>query len=56
MREGACVVRPSEDEVKDVTLFDDLARKLDVPVELSPVCVSAMEDGLARFGHPLVSI
>ena len=37
-------------EVKDVTLFDDLAKSLDVPVELSPVCVSAMEDGLKRYG------
>ena len=37
-------------EVKDVTLFDDLARSYGVPVELSPVCVAAMEDGLARYG------
>jgi 3-hydroxyisobutyrate dehydrogenase len=37
-------------EVKDVTLFDDLAKSYDVPVELSPVCVAAMEDGLKRFG------
>ncbi|WP_120500048.1 NAD(P)-dependent oxidoreductase [Roseovarius sp. EL26] len=37
-------------EVKDVTLFDDLAKSLDVPVELSPVCVAAMEDGLQRYG------
>lgn len=37
-------------EVKDVTLFDDLAKSLDVPVELSPVCVAAMEDGLKRYG------
>ncbi|MFD1156313.1 NAD(P)-dependent oxidoreductase [Roseovarius aestuarii] len=37
-------------EVKDVTLFDDLAKSYDVPVELSPVCVSAMEDGLKRYG------
>ncbi len=37
-------------EVKDVTLFDDLAKTLNVPVELSPVCVAAMEDGLNRYG------
>lgn len=37
-------------EVKDVTLFDDLAKSYDVPVELSPVCVAAMEDGLKRYG------
>ncbi|SLN41200.1 2-hydroxy-3-oxopropionate reductase [Roseovarius albus] len=37
-------------EVKDVTLFDDLAKSLGVPVELSPVCVAAMEDGLKRYG------
>ncbi|WP_299852724.1 NAD(P)-dependent oxidoreductase [uncultured Roseovarius sp.] len=37
-------------EVKDVTLFDDLAKSHDVPVELSPVCVAAMEDGLKRYG------
>ena len=37
-------------EVKDVTLFDDLAKVHDVPVELSPVCVAAMNDGLTRYG------
>ncbi len=37
-------------EVKDVTLFDDLAKSYDVPVELSPVCVAAVEDGLKRYG------
>ncbi|MCP4318071.1 MAG: NAD(P)-dependent oxidoreductase [Hyphomicrobiales bacterium] len=37
-------------EVKDVTLFDDLGKSLGVPLELSPVCVAAMEDGLRRYG------
>ena len=37
-------------EVKDLTLFDELGKKLDVPLELSPLCVSIMRDGLKKYG------
>jgi len=37
-------------EVKDLTLFDELGKKYDVPLELSPLCVDIMRDGLKRFG------
>jgi len=37
-------------EVKDLTLFDDLGRKFDVPLEMSPLAVQIMRDGLARYG------
>ena len=37
-------------EVKDLTLFDDLGRKFDVPLEMSPLAVEIMRDGLARYG------
>ena len=37
-------------EVKDLTLFDDLGKKFDVPLELSPLAVQIMRDGLAKFG------
>jgi 3-hydroxyisobutyrate dehydrogenase len=37
-------------EVKDLTLFDDLGRKYEVPLELSPLAVEIMRDGLARYG------
>ena len=37
-------------ELKDLSLFDDLGRKLGIPLELSPRCVDIMRDGLARFG------
>ena len=37
-------------EVKDLTLFDDLGKKYDVPLELSPLCVEIMRDGLKRYG------
>jgi 3-hydroxyisobutyrate dehydrogenase len=37
-------------EVKDLALFDDLANKHDVPLELSPLCVAIMRDGLKRYG------
>ena len=37
-------------EVKDLTLFDDLGKKHDVPLELSPLCVDIMRDGLKRYG------
>ena len=36
--------------VKDVGLFDALARKLDVPLELSPLLVKVFEDGRERSG------
>ncbi len=37
-------------EVKDLTLFDDLGKKHEVPLELSPLCVAIMQDGLKRYG------
>jgi 3-hydroxyisobutyrate dehydrogenase len=37
-------------EVKDLSLFDELGQKLEVPLELSPLCVDIMKDGLRRFG------
>ena len=37
-------------EVKDLSLFDELGQKYDVPLELSPLCVEIMKDGLNRFG------
>ena len=37
-------------EVKDLALFDDLGKKHDVPLELSPLCVAIMRDGLKRYG------
>ncbi len=37
-------------ELKDLTLFDDLAKSHNVPVELSPVCVAAVADGFDRYG------
>jgi 3-hydroxyisobutyrate dehydrogenase len=37
-------------EVKDLALFDALGEKHDVPLELSPLAVGIMRDGLERFG------
>ena len=37
-------------EVKDLTLFDDLGKKYDVPLEMSPLAVQIMRDGLVKFG------
>jgi 3-hydroxyisobutyrate dehydrogenase len=37
-------------EVKDLTLFDELGKKYEVPLELSPLCVEIMRDGLKKFG------
>ena len=37
-------------EVKDLTLFDDLGKKYEVPLEMSPLAVQIMRDGLARYG------
>ncbi|MDH3220276.1 MAG: NAD(P)-dependent oxidoreductase [Gammaproteobacteria bacterium] len=37
-------------EVKDLTLFDDLGKKYDLPLEMSPLAVQIMRDGLARYG------
>ena len=37
-------------EVKDLTLFDDLGKKHDVPLELSPLAVQIMRDGLEKYG------
>ena len=36
--------------IKDVGLFDQLARDLDVPLEISPLVLSIFEDGLRRYG------
>lgn len=35
---------------KDVGIFDSLARKLDVPLEISPLVLSIFEEGQAKFG------
>ena len=35
---------------KDVGLFDALSRRLDVPLEISPLLVEVFEDGRARYG------
>ena len=37
-------------EVKDLTLFDQLGAKYDIPLELSPLCVAIMRDGMKRYG------
>ena len=37
-------------EVKDLTLFDELGKKNAIPLELSPLCVEIMRDGLKRYG------
>ena len=37
-------------EVKDLALFDDLGKKYDVPLEMSPLAVQIMRDGLDRYG------
>jgi len=37
-------------EVKDVSLFDKLGKSLKVPLEVSPVIVGIMKDGLKRYG------
>jgi 3-hydroxyisobutyrate dehydrogenase len=37
-------------EVKDLTLFDELGKKHGIPLELSPLCVEIMRDGLKYFG------
>ncbi len=37
-------------EVKDLALFDQLGKNLEIPLELSPLCVEIMKDGLKRYG------
>ena len=37
-------------ELKDLSLFHELGRKLGVPLELSPVCVDIARDALNRYG------
>ncbi len=37
-------------EVKDLSLFDDLGKKFDIPLEMSPLAVQIMRDGLAKYG------
>jgi 3-hydroxyisobutyrate dehydrogenase len=37
--------------VKDMSLFDGLARRLDVPLELSPMVLGIFQDACARFGE-----
>ncbi len=36
--------------VKDMSLFDDLAKRLEVPLEISPLVREVFEDGQARYG------
>ena len=36
--------------VKDVSLFDDLAKRLEIPLEISPLVRRIFEDGEARYG------
>jgi 3-hydroxyisobutyrate dehydrogenase len=36
--------------IKDVGLFDQLARDLDVPLELSPLVLSIFKDGASKYG------
>ena len=37
-------------EVKDLSLFDELGKAHEIPLELSPLCVEIMKDGLNRYG------
>ncbi|MEM7127993.1 MAG: NAD(P)-dependent oxidoreductase [Chloroflexota bacterium] len=37
--------------VKDVSLFDALAQRLDIPLEISPLLVNIFKDGLERYGE-----
>ncbi len=37
-------------EVKDLSLFDELGNKFDVPLELSPLCIAIMRDAQQRYG------
>ena len=37
--------------VKDVSLFDQIAKKHEVPLELSPMLVKIFEDGMDRYGE-----
>ena len=37
-------------EVKDLTLFDELGKKHEILLELSPLCVDIMRDSLKRYG------
>ena len=36
--------------VKDTTLFDDLAEKLNIPLEISPLVVKIFKDGQKKYG------
>jgi 3-hydroxyisobutyrate dehydrogenase len=36
--------------VKDMSLFDGLARRLDVPLEISPLVLDIFKDAQARYG------
>ncbi len=36
--------------IKDMSLFDGLAKRLDVPLELSPLVLDIFKDGQARYG------
>ena len=37
-------------ELKDLTLFNNLGRKHNIPTELSPLAVQIIEDGLRKYG------
>jgi 3-hydroxyisobutyrate dehydrogenase len=48
---GSCNINFTMDLViKDVGLFDSLAKKLDVPLEISPLVLDIFKDGLNRYG------
>lgn len=48
---GSCNINFTMDLViKDVGLFDSLAKKLDVPLEISPLVLDIFKDGLKRYG------
>jgi 3-hydroxyisobutyrate dehydrogenase len=36
--------------IKDVGLFDQMARKLEVPLEISPLVLDIFKDGQRRYG------
>ena len=37
-------------ELKDLTLFNNLGKKHNIPMELSPLAVKIIEDGLSKYG------
>ena len=48
---GSCNINFTMDLViKDVGLFDSLAKKLDIPLEISPLVLDIFKDGQTRYG------